>query len=609
MRVRRLRIFGFRGIAQADLHFRTGAHSPVLVGPNGCGKSTIIDAMSLALGRPKMVRPLTEHDFHGSNPDAAARIRVLVTLTGFSSNDEGDHQDWFRMDRAVPKWIDAKDAEHASQTPDADLSVTLGFAARFDCDELEVETIRYFHDDDSVTDPFVEGGGVHLVPLRLANEIGYFILPARRTWDAVASFNSDLFRRTVSNSAGIPAKAVLTQRDQLRSPAQPLEEASELSTLTTALNEQLRRLVLGAPRFQLRVTAGDSESVLQALLPHYANDGGPSLPAYRHGTGLLSLQTLLLLLEVGRSRAAKNESFVLALEEPELHLSPGIESRLVAEALRIANQVICTTHSPEVARLFEPTSTMIVSNVGHVAAANALLASPLTAAAQMWERRFYGQWRGRVVSALMYPFVMVPEGRLDTDWLARIAAMGDRENFGSPPVACVYGLAPTEDAKVTETVDRLRALRPSIIALVDGDQEGDRYAAELSAVARKPDAILQWPKGWAVEDVVHWIMLGADGSLLQKLQAELAHVSFADLSQLRDLLRTPRSKNAPGLKDDHVSHEAIVALLDQDQAARKRAAEVCDALVAVALGTPGSCRRLASAASVAGQPPRFTFAP
>jgi putative ATP-dependent endonuclease of OLD family len=556
-----------------------------------------------------MVRPLTEHDFHGSSPDAAARIRVLVTLTGFSSNDERDHQDWFRMDRAVPKWIDAKDVEHASQTSDAELAVTLGFAARFDSDDLEVETIRYFHDDDAVTDPFIEDGGVHLVPQRLANEIGYFVLPARRTWDAVASFNSDLFRRTVSNSAGIPAKAVLTQRDQLRSPAEPIEEAAELSSLTTALNEQLRRLVLGAPKFQLRVTAGDSESVLQALLPHYANDGGPSLPAHRHGTGLLSLQTLLLLLEVGRSRSAKGESFVLALEEPELHLAPGVESRLVAEALRIADQVICTTHSPEVARLFEPTSTMVVSNVRHVVTANALLASPLTAAAQMWERRFYGQWRGRVVSALMYPFVMVPEGRLDTDWLARIASMGDRENLGSPPLACVYGFAPTEDAKVTETVERLRALRPSIVALVDGDHEGDRYAAELVALARRPDAILQWPKGWAVEDVVHWIMLGADGGLLQKLQAEIPHVSFANLEQLRDLLRSPRSRNSPGLKDDHVSHEAIVALLDQDQAARKRAAEVCDALVAIALGTAALCGRLTVSGGAAGQPPRYTFVP
>src|SRR5687767_14629219 len=102
MRVARLRISGFRGVQEADIRL---TKQSVLVGPNGCGKSTVIDAISLALGRMKMVRSLTEHDFTGSDPAAAARIKIVVTVAGFASDDPEEHDTWFRADRAVPKWL------------------------------------------------------------------------------------------------------------------------------------------------------------------------------------------------------------------------------------------------------------------------------------------------------------------------------------------------------------------------------------------------------------------------------------------------------------------------------------------------------------------------
>jgi ABC-type cobalamin/Fe3+-siderophores transport system ATPase subunit len=47
-----------------------------IVGPNGCGKSTIVDALSLVLGKSRMVRNLTEHDFTGSCPTPSDRFAV-----------------------------------------------------------------------------------------------------------------------------------------------------------------------------------------------------------------------------------------------------------------------------------------------------------------------------------------------------------------------------------------------------------------------------------------------------------------------------------------------------------------------------------------------------
>ncbi|MGA3143465.1 MAG: AAA family ATPase [Verrucomicrobiota bacterium] len=583
MHITRLRISGFRGIQEADIRL---AEQSVLVGPNGCGKSTLIDAISLALGRMKMVRSLTEHDFTGSDPAAAARIKIIVTIAGFASDDPDQHDTWFRAERAVPKWLGKDGKEYAEAGADRKLCANVGFCARFDRDELEVVSVRYFHDDDDAIDPFNDDGGLVQVPPRLLNDLGFFVLPARRDWDAVASFNSDLFRRTVSNLAGIPADEILIQRDALRNPEVKIEASEKLAVLVTGLNERLARLAPNAPKFQLRVTAGDSEAVLQSLLPHYAGHGGPSLPAARHGAGLVSLQSLLLLLEVGRVRLAKGLPFILALEEPELHLSPGIHGRLVAEALATADQVICTTHSPDVARVFPATSALIVTNeVGHLAA-RPFLAQPLTNAASNNERKLYLQNRARVVSALMHSFVLIPEGRFDTEWLARFADVADPHTTHTSPFSAVFGVVPTENAAVAFTTERLTPLRSRIVAMVDGDAPGDGYVTTLKALTPPPSLVIQLPAGWTIEDVVRWMLDPGGAAALATLSAALPGFALASLDALRDLLKTSnnRGTNTVGLKEDVLAHDAIAGVLDGIPDCRARVVAFCEAFVSAAIG-------------------------
>lgn len=584
MHIARLRISGFRGIQEADIRL---AKQSVLVGPNGCGKSTVIDAISLALGRTKMVRSLTEHDFTGSDPAAATRIKIIVTVTGFPSDDPEEHDTWFRADRAVPKWLGNDGQEYAEPGADRKLCANVGFCARFDRDELEVVSVRYFHDDDDATDPFNDESGLVQVPSRLLNDLGFFVLPARRDWDAVASFNSDLFRRTVSNLAGIPADEILIQRDALRNPTVKIEESTKLTTLVTGLNERLARLAPNAPKFQLRVTTGDSEAVLHSLLPHYAGTGGPSLPAARHGAGLVSLQSLLLLLEVGRARRAKDLPFILALEEPELHLSPGIHGRLVSEAISTACQVICTTHSPDIARVFPETSALIVTNEARHLAARPFLAQPLTSTASNNERKLYLQNRARVVSALMHSFVLIPEGRFDAEWLTRFADAADPHTTSTSPFSAIFGIVPTENAAVAFTTERLTLLRSRIVAMVDGDAAGDGYVTDLKAKTPPPSLIIQLLAGWTIEDVVRWMLDPGGASALATLSTGLPGFTFASLDALRDLLKTTnnRGTNTIGLKEDVLAHEAIMGVLDATPACRARVVAFCEALVCAATGT------------------------
>ena len=106
MKILQVKIEGFRGIRQGLITFDDNT---VLIGTNGCGKSTVMDALTLALGSIRSVRTLTDHDFYGSNPQASDRIKIIVTLTDFKDNNIENNQKWFREGRAIPKWWNRKE--------------------------------------------------------------------------------------------------------------------------------------------------------------------------------------------------------------------------------------------------------------------------------------------------------------------------------------------------------------------------------------------------------------------------------------------------------------------------------------------------------------------
>ncbi|MDM0065381.1 ATP-binding protein [Variovorax sp. J31P207] len=103
MRVANLKIENFRGVRSGFVRF--GKH-PVIVGDNNTGKTTLIEALTLLLGRDRLVRELTEHDFFGSRPEPIDRIKLVATITDYPNDDPEHSSHWFREGRAVVKWLD-----------------------------------------------------------------------------------------------------------------------------------------------------------------------------------------------------------------------------------------------------------------------------------------------------------------------------------------------------------------------------------------------------------------------------------------------------------------------------------------------------------------------
>ncbi|MBB4145683.1 ATP-dependent nuclease [Rhizobium rhizoryzae] len=584
MQIASLKIENFRGVRNGSIRF--SPHT-VLVGANNCGKTTVIEALALLFGRDRMIRTLTEHDFHGSNPQPADRIRLIATVIGFHEDDPAQHPDWFRDDRGIVKWWDAATgAVHpARNSPAWKLACQIAFSARFHRPSLEVETLRYFHDDDSVGDVFDDETATPL-PARLIRELGFFFVPAARTWDRTVTFGSELFRRVVAAGGGQPSESVLAERDRLRNPQATLEEDERLSPIVERLNQELSGFFRTNPTLHLRVTPTDSDGLLESVVSHYAHNGADlPLPAKRHGSGLLSLQHLLLLLQFGRLRVEVDENFWMALEEPELHVPPALQRRLVHRIQSLSRQTLVSTHSPMVAALADPSGVAVLRNEGGVLTSVPLLQSALSADTPNSVRKLFQVNRVETIAAIMHDFVLIPEGRTDYEWLGLLVRAVDLHQSWAAADECRFdafvGVIPTHDGSVVRTVAAMSPLHPRVVALVDGDQEGMGYANAL-AVAGAPNSgvILRWADGQMLEDVIGWIIDADAAACLSTISIDNPPANVGDLvARLKDDVRA-----TGGLKKDSSSYEAVAGAIGANEACCARARLLLNAITEVAQG-------------------------
>lgn len=583
MRIARLQIRGFRGIREADIRLPKTA---VLVGPNSVGKTSIVEALALLLGRDGMVRSLTEHDFFGSEPGPSDRIKIVATIVGFRSPNPDQIPEWFAMRRGgVPKWFNPTTGEESATYKPApfELACEIGFQARFDQENLEVETLRYFCDDAASDDVFVEDAVVS-VGLGLVRDVGLFLIPASRSWDRMMSFGSELFRRVVSSDNGLPSQSVLAERDRLRSPTPPLEDDDRLKPLIDEVNKEIAALFGEGRKVHLRLTPTDSAGVLDAVLPHFSGGAGVPVPARREGSGLVSLQSLFLLLHFGNRRVQTGKGFCLALEEPELHLPPALQRRVLRRLKALSTQVIVSTHSPLIAGFSDPTEVLIITNRAGVVEARPMLEGPLSSSTPNAIRTLVQLKRVELAAALMSEAVIVPEGVFDAEWLTLLARAVETQGETQPTGAIFSATAsvvPTHDGAVVETTKLLQKAHACAVPLVDGDPAGSGYVAALLGAGAK--RVLRWPDGWTIEDAVAWV-IGSDFAQVMAGVGSSIGSMPGDLSTLTTRLKNDNKHDPDHLKGDRLAYEAIVSGISNAPGALQRGGELLDALAAAARG-------------------------
>lgn len=581
MRIARLRISNFRGIRSADIQFN---ETTVIIGPNNVGKTTIIEALALVFGREGMVRMLSEHDFFGSDPQPEDRIKIIATVVGFTNNNPDNNQNWFSMRRGVPVYYNPVTNEESSEPQVAPylLACNIGFQARFDRTTLEAETIRFFcNDATDLSDVFIDET-VTPISSSLLKEIGLFLIPANRTWDKMLSFGSELFKRVIASNNGLPAESIIAERDRLRNPENPIENHARLRPLIDEVNTEIRDLFGSESDLHLRLTTTDSLGVLETVVPHFGDDENILIPSKRQGSGLISLQSLFLLLHFGKNRIDNGLGFCLIIEEPELHLPPAIQRRILHRIKSLSRQIIVSTHSPLIAGFSDPTDLFVINKSAGQLKSLPLLKDRITTATPNAIRTLFQLKRVDLVTALMAEVVIVPEGILDYELLSiLLKAIELQPGVQTELIPASVGLIPTHDSAVESTTNILSNCHPLVIALVDGDPAGRGYSESLAVNANQ--VIIRWSDNQTIEDIIGWI-IGDQWEQISHLLAGLPDVP----ATLNDLIIRMKStdRNPPiGLKQDRVAYETIAQAIISNSECVLRCIRLFKGISAVAKGS------------------------
>jgi len=353
MRICQVEIRGFRGIKEGRVVFPEHC---VLLGANNAGKSTIVEALALLFGREKMVRPISDWDFYGGSPKPETRFYIIATVSGFISNDPTDIPLWFTGEKSArPVWWKQEGVKVSYEADPPDgylLAAQVALAGRYDDDLCEFETVRYFYNGES--DPFVDG--FEFIPYKLLSEIGLFILSSNREWGKLLSFSSSSLMKVIREYNAIPGEEIKKLKQQLRCEVAKVEKTNPLSKIVEKATKELRSffMITESSKLVYRPTFLDTFSVLQSLTAHIVKDEDTMVPVARHGAGMVSLQAFLLLLSFADHRKESGKTFILAAEEPELHLHPSLHHRLVHRIRSSSEQSLVTTQSPLVAASYQP---------------------------------------------------------------------------------------------------------------------------------------------------------------------------------------------------------------------------------------------------------------
>ncbi|MDP3012667.1 MAG: AAA family ATPase, partial [Candidatus Subteraquimicrobiales bacterium] len=334
-------------------------------------------------------------------------------------------------------------------------------------------------------------------------------------------------------------------------------------------------LLIGqASKIVYRPTSLDALSVLQSLVAHVEKHDASLIPVARHGAGMISLQAFLLLLAFAEQRRTAGRNFILAAEEPELHLHPSLHKRLVHRIRSASVQSIVTTQSPNVASGYQPNEVIFVQNTGGQLNATRLRTEPVKDIKTNSVRNLYLVHRRAFYEALMGGIILVPEGVYDFEWLylwQRLAqASPDDTDFDLRPITIV----PTSDAAINESFQEISKFRPDAIPVIDGDTAGDGYLDNLTSTTPPPMKIIRYGIRAAVECLSAWILepaLAAPGEALASLLPDGSRT----LKNLQDALFASK-------KDRELRENLVWESLGTDECC-KRASEFFHDLAAIVL--------------------------
>ena len=506
MRIARLAIKNFRGIRQADILLPTHG---VLVGDNNTGKTTILEALDLALGPDRLNRQpaVDEHDFfrgayvpkamavatrsadtgeiassaeavidsadvaeHPDSPTAAPRIEIEVTIVDLTEEQKarfGDHVEfWDSTSNALydipnPAGVDAAHIAEA-------LRVT--FRGCYDPEEDDFEGRTFF------TRSLAEAEAGELFSRKDKQVCGFLYLRSVRTGARALSLERgsllDIILR-LKEARPQMWEGILGELSRLAVASEPaLGITPILQSIETSLKKYVPKEWALAPH--LRVSSLTREHLRKVVAAFISTGGGEhAAPYYRQGTGTMNMLVLALLSQIAEDR----QNVIFAMEEPETAIPPYAQKSIVHEVRKLASQTLFTSHSPYVLEEFAIDETVVLQRDLD----GVLARMSVTLPGSVKLKRYRQEFRTRFCEGLLARRVLIAEGATETSAfpvVCRRLAELDPAQYSSLEALGICVLDAGSESNIPGMAQLYRQLGKRVFALCDKQSDSNKALIE-----------------------------------------------------------------------------------------------------------------------------------
>ncbi|MCK1511478.1 AAA family ATPase [Bradyrhizobium sp. 190] len=412
MKIFSVTIENFRGIRSTKLVLPDHA---VLIGDNNTGKSSVFEAIDLALGPDRLSRrpPVDEHDFYqgkylpvesaeapeGAAPATAPKITVEVTIIDLSSEQQarfGANVEWLNTstglfyEEANPAGVDVVEIKAA-------LRIT--FIGEYDPEEDDFVGNTYFTrslSEEERPTPFSKKDKQHC---------GFLFLRSLRTGSRALSLEHgslldiilrlkeirpQMWEGTIGTLAGLDVASDPT-----------LGISGVLDSIDKSLKKYVPREWGVKPHLKVsNLTREHLRKVVTAFIA--TGTGDHAAPFFRQGTGTINMLVLAMLSQIAEDK----QNVIFAMEEAETAIPPYAQKRIVHELRKLSAQSLFTSHSPYVLEEFKLDETVILSRSDDGELSQAKIELPES----VKHKRYRQEFRTRFCEGLLSRRVLIAEG-------------------------------------------------------------------------------------------------------------------------------------------------------------------------------------------------------
>jgi putative ATP-dependent endonuclease of OLD family len=464
MKIVQLKIKNFRGIKCSNLLFPDHV---VLIGDNNTGKSTVFEALDLALGPDRLSRRsvIDEHDFYNGQylskdkETPSPKVEIEATIVNLSDEQQRHFKDYLEW------WCKNSNALHTSRKPETvdkksiEAALRVSFIGEYDPDEDD------FVGSTCFTRSITEATKPQAFTKKDKQKCCFLYLRSLRTGSRALSLEKGSLLDIILRIKEIRPQMWENTIDEL-SKFNIVEDPSiGISGVLASIEKSMKKYVPREwginPHLKVSsLTRDDLRKVITAFIA--TGEGDHAAPFYRQGTGTINILVLAMLSQIAEDK----QNVIFAMEEPETAIPPYTQKRIVHEIKNLSSQSFFTSHSPYVLEEFELKEIVIL----HRTPDGGLIQNSVELPESIKHKKYRQDFRQRFCEGLLSRRILVAEGATETSAIpvaARRLSELRPDLYTSLEALGICVINAESDSKIADLASLYTKLNKRVFALCD----------------------------------------------------------------------------------------------------------------------------------------------